>query len=367
MKPSILKKALSYAFIGGILVFASCKKDKLPVIDPQPVGTAGVYVLSEGAFSSAGAPSSLTYYNVATKALDKDYFRTQNGRALGLNANDLEQYGSKMYCVITGTTKANKDSYVEVISIATGKSLKRIPFSDASGGFVPRYVTFYKGKAYVSGYDGYLTRVDTASMNIESRIKVGGAMEQMAVVNGKLYVTNSNQPNFPDANNSSVSVVDLSTFSKLPDIPVSFNPTKIAATSAGDLFVVSKGNYANLLPAFDKLSSITDKSTGSISVSLENAYVFGNRGFVITGYPAYLLKNFNISTGVVGASFVTDATVLSVPYDVKVNPLSGDVYVTDSPFIGDGKTVCFSAEGKYQFDFATGPVPRSPVFNYTYK
>lgn len=355
-------------FAGGILVFASCKKDRLPAVDPQPTGTKGVYVLAEGSFSGGGH-SSLTYYNIGTGVTEKDYFKKQNGIDLGLFANDLKQYGSKMYCVITGTKAATKDSYVEVINIATGKSLRRIPFSDATGGFVPRYITFYKNKAYVSGYDGYITRIDTANMNIESRIKVGGAMEQMAVVNGKLYVTNSDRSyDYPSSNNSSVSVIDLNTFNKVKDIAVTINPIKIAATPSGDLFVATGSVYGSaVVPAFEKLSSITDTKISSASTEVQLVYNYGNTGFVIAGNYPYKVNTFNTSTGVIGNAFITDGTSITLPYDVVVNPLSGEVYVTDATdYTGDGKTFCFGTDGKKKFEFATGTVPRNPVFNYSY-
>jgi hypothetical protein len=370
MNLSLSKKTLSYVFAGAVLALASCKKDRLPAVEPQPTGTKGVYVLCEGAFTQIPGinNSTITYYDLSASSVEKDFFKKQNGISLGTNATDLKQYGSKMYCVITGTAPANKDSYVEVINVATGKSLKRIPFSDADRSFQPRYVTFYKDKAYVSGYDGYITRIDTASMSIESRIKVGGAMEQMAVVNGKLYVTNSAHYQYATDNKASVSVVDLNTFTKVKDIATSVNPIKISATSAGDLFVATASIWGtSITAAFDKLSGVTDTKISSSASEVQMVYTYGSTGFVIAGSYPYQVSNFNTSTGVIGNAFVTDGTAIALPYDVTVNPLSGDVYVTDATdYTGDGKTFCFGADGKKKFQFATGTVPRSPVFNYSY-
>lgn len=367
-------KLALFTLTGVVLALGACKKDKLPPIVPQPNTTTGIYVLCEGLFSSAtgSSNSSITYFDVATSVSQKDYFKTKNSIDLGVNANDLKQYGSKMYCTITGSKPENKDSYVEVISIATGKSLKRIPFSDATKGFLPRYVAFYQGKAYVSGYDGFITKIDTASLNIESRIAVGGALEGLAIVNGKLYVTNSDHPYYPNANNSSVSVVDLSTFTKLKDIPVSFNPTKIAATANGDLFVVTKGKYGNVnfKPSLDKLSSVTDTKVQSLDANLFTLNITGSKGFgIIEGvWPLpNSLKTLNISTGVLGADFVTDGTVVSDYYGVTVNNLDNNVFVADANgYAPEGKLFCFSADGKKIFSFATGALPQSAVFKYAY-
>jgi hypothetical protein len=273
--------------------------------------------------------------------------------------------------VVTGAKDTNKDAYVEVINIATGKSLKRIPFFDDSKDFMPRYIAFYKNKAYVSSYDGYISKIDTTSLTIESRIAVGGALEGLAIVNGKLYVTNSNHVFYPNPNNSSVSVVDLSTFSKKLDINVGLNPTKIAATANGDLFTVVKGNYADVPAQLVKLSSVTDKKVDSFDANLAAIAVANSKGYVIVegNYPnPNLLKTLNIATGAVGSDLVTDGTVVSTYYGVTVNTLSNDVYVGDANgYAPAGKFFCFGADGKKKFEFATGASPQSAVFNYNYK
>lgn len=362
-----IKKWPLFALAAVTLMIGACKKDKMPPVDPQPNTTDGVYVLNEGSFSSGGK-STITYYEIATKTVEQNYFKKQNGIDLGNNASDLKQYGSKMYCVITGIDKASKDSYVEVINIANGKSIKRIPFSDAASGFLPRYITFYKNKAYVSSYDGYISKIDTANLTIESRLKVGGALEQLAIVNGKLYVTNSAHWNHGTDNNSSVSVVDLNGFNKLKDITVGFNPTKISATSKGDLFVISRGNYNDILPSFDKLSSVTDSKVSTSALDVEYLNITSNSGFVIGPYANEFLKTIDTGSGALGANFVTDQTALVLPYRVTVNVLNEEIYIADANGYGSvGKMFCFTKDGKKKFDFTTGMFPQSAVFKYSYK
>lgn len=367
----MMNKLKLFAFAGALLTFSACKKEKLPAIDPQPNATTGVYVLCEGLYSvtTGSSASSITYFDMSTSIPQTDYFKKQNGIELGVNANDLKQYGSKMYCVITGTKPEDKNSYVEVMSIATGKSLKRIPFSDGSKGFLPRTVTFYKNKAYVVGFDGYVSKIDTAGLTIESRIAVGGALDGSTIVNGKLYAANSSHPYYPNPNNSSVSVVDLSTFTKLGDIAVGFNPTRVAATASGDIYVLTKGNYVDIPASLDKISSVTDKKIGSNPVSLEYLNVTGTKGFVIGDYLDPYFKTLNITTGAIETNFVTDPTaVVSTPYGVTVNGLDNNVFVADANNYGtEGKLFCFSLDGKKRFWFATGALPQSAVFKYSYK
>lgn len=353
---------------GTTLFITSCKKDKTPEVDPGPVTTLGVYVLCEGAFGKANN-SSITYYNASTRIADPNYFETKNSMDLGTDATELKAYGSKMYCVVTGAKATSKDAYIEVISIATGKSIKRIPFYDDTNDFSPRHIAFFEGKAYVSGYDGYVSKLDTNTLTILSRLAVGGALEGIAAVNGKLYVANSSQPLYPHANNSSVSVVSIGTFTKTKDIPVSFNPTKVTATSAGDVLVITSGSYAPFVaPAFEKLSSITDTKVQTYDYNLSSLTVSGNNAFAITGDFPPAFKLFNLGATTIGGDFVNDGTVISTFYAVTVNILDNDIFVSDANgYANTGKVFCFGADRKKKFEFNTGEIPQGAVFNYGYQ
>ncbi|MEJ2880772.1 YncE family protein [Pedobacter sp. GR22-6] len=367
MKKSNLNRLALSGLLTTMVFLNACKKDRIKV-DPIPHATAGVYVLCEGAFGQLNN-SSITYYDVTKATVDKDYFRTKNGAGLGTDASDLKQYGSKMYCLVTGSKDVAQDAYIEVINIATGKSIKRIPFYDTSKDFAPRHIAFYQNKAYVTGYDGYVSKIDTASLTVESRILVGGALEGIAIVNGKIFAANSSHPFYVNANNSNVSVVDIASFTKVTDIPVSFNPTKLAATANGDVYVITSGSFSPFVAtAFEKINSLTNTKTQTFTHDLSEIAVNGNSGYVITNdYPAKI-KLLNISTGLLGADFITETTSLNSAYGLTVNPLDHNLFIADATnYVGDGKLFCFDTAGKKKFEFATGTAPKIAVFNYTYK
>lgn len=351
-----------------IFLFDNGEQMKIPFIgDPnaaEPVETVGVYMLCEGLMG--GNNSEITYYNIKTKVTERDYFSKVNGRKLGETANDLKRYGNKMYCVVSGI-QGGKNSYLEVIDVPTGKSLKRIPFFDATSEYMPRYVAFYKNKAYVSGYDGKITRIDTASLKIELRTAVGGALEGLAIANNKLYVTNSDHPIHPAGKKDIVTVVDIPTLTKMYDVEVGYNPVKIATAGNGDLLVVSWGNYANLPAVLTRINSKTDDVVKTYPYSVGPFAVSGNTAFLTLDWGASF-KTLDMTTDVLSAGFVADGTSFSTAYGVTINAQNNDVYLADANgFGGSGKAFCFGSDGKLKFEFATGGLPQHAVFVYSYK
>ena len=360
---------LIICFLGGFmaLTIASCKKDKVNGGDEpealMPKETIGVYMLCEGTMNNNNG--AISYYNVKTGVSEIDYFKKVNGYALGETANDLQRYGSKMYCVVSGI-QGGKNSYLEVIEVATGKSLKRIPFFDAQGEYMPRYVAFNKNKAYVSGYDGKITRVDTATLAIDSRVAVGGALEGLAVVNNKIYVTNSDHPIHPDGKKDVVSVVDLTTFTKTQDIEVIHNPVRIAAAGNGDLLVISWGNYDDIKPGLTRISSTTNKVTGNYEYSAGALAIGGNTAYLSLDWGASI-KPFDVGTGIMGKEIIADDTIIGSIYGITFNPVGNEVYIGDDKnYATEGRAFCYGADGKKKFEFATGPLHQHAVFNYGY-
>ena len=145
------------------LLAASCNRpEPEPEPEPQPEAYAkGMYVLNEGLFQMNN--SSLSYYDFTTGQLTEDIFLDVNHRGLGDVGNDLQRYGSKLYCVV------NNSNIVEVMDFRTAQSLKTINMS----GKQPRRLAFLDGKAYISCFDGDVVRVDTATMEMEATVHTG--------------------------------------------------------------------------------------------------------------------------------------------------------------------------------------------------
>ena len=342
-------------------VFSSCSKDNSISPELREDGP-GLFILSEGLFNANN--SSLTYYNVGANVTVADKFSVRNGRGLGDTGNDIGVYGSKMYIVV------NASNTVEVVDSRSAISLKQIPFVNGATGRQPRYIVFDKNKAYVSSYDGTVAVIDTTSLAIEKYITVGRNPERMAIANGKLYVANSGGLDYPNYDNT-VSVVDLNSLTESKKITVTANPRGVYADQYGDVYILSSGDYASVLPAMAIIDSKTDAVTKAIanfsaagmSINGDNAYITGS--VYDTDFNAVpFVKVFNVKTEIVtNEQFITDQTVIANPYGVNVNPATGDVFVTDAKdYKTNGTVFCFGSNGVKKYSLTTGINPNTVVF-----
>ncbi len=354
-----------------LLVFVACKKErKMAPKEPEIEATQGVYVLCEGLMDMEN--SAISYYDFTTGASEKDIFQRVNGRKLGETANDLKSYGSKMYCVVSGIQQKSK-SFVEVIDIQTGKVLKQVSFNGATGGFLPRYVAFHGGKAYVSRYDGVISRIDTATLMIDKELQLwngstkAGGLEGIAVTNGKLYVTNSDHPYHPGLKNQ-VTVIDLERFAKIKDIPVTFNPVKIAATESGKLIVASWGDFiSGVDPKVTIIDSSSDQVTASYEINAGPLATYQEQVYLVTDWNSQV-KRFSLQNGQL-SELIANGHSLQTIYGVTINPFDQSFVLTDAKgyAASTGAAAIFHSNGIKVADFETAGLPQHAVFKYSYK
>jgi DNA-binding beta-propeller fold protein YncE len=254
---------------------------------------------------------------------------------------------------------------------ATAISIRQISLTaDNGSGRQPRQITFHKNKAYVCSFDGTVVRIDTASLVVEAIVECGRNPDGICVANNKLYVSNSGGLDYETNYANTVSVVDIESFSEIKRITVGINPGKIMADSEGDVYVVSRGNYGDVPYVFQRISSHTDEvvqvfdhlNTLNFTICNDTAYLYsydysGNSWF----------KSFDCKTEqVIQESFISDGTVINIPYGINVNPLNGDVYITDAcNNMVQGDIYCFDKNGKQKFKITdVGLSPNITVFNF---
>lgn len=343
---------------------------------PVETETSGMYILCEGLFNMNN--STLSYYDFTKGEMlsfqdpdkrgnDKtsyDFFKMQNGRKLGDTANDLQRYGSKLWCAI------NVSSQIEVMDINTGKSLKQIPLFDESGiGREPRYFAFYRDKAYVCNFDGTVVRIDTTSLEAEASVKVGRNPDGICVANRKLYVSNSGGLNQENPDNT-VSVIDINTFKELKKIEVRKNLGTILSDVSGNVYVVSREKFNYETNDYDCQLHRIDSETDLVIETYEEPIL----SFTISGHKAYMysynsqqeaVKVMDTRTGqIIDDDFIKDGTSITRIYNIAVNPVNQDVYICDAQnYVINGSVLCFNKDGKHKFTIdAKGINPNSIVF-----
>ena len=326
-------------------LFVACSPGNGGYEDGVGEGIDGVYyVLNSGDWKSNN--SSLTRYG---GSVTQFCFESINGRGLGNTANDIIVYGSKMYIAVAG------ESTIEVAD-TDAKSIRQIK-CDAQ----PRYLAASGGKVYVSYYDGRVARLDTATLDVEAKVKVGRNPEQLAVVGSRLYVANSGGMDYNTelGYDKTVSVVDLQTFTELKKIDVVLNPSVVVAAENG-VYVASYGNYSDIpstLQYIDADDNVTvvEKCNNMTEICMNGGVLYGFFSQYDENWvPAVTYMSYNPLSGSVDSPWIKESE-LPAPY--KVCSAGNYICVTSSDYMNDGDVYFYDADGMLVKKVASGLNP----------
>lgn len=330
-----------------VSILASCKKGK----EPDPViPTQGIYVINQGGFGANN--SGLTYYDYITKTTTSDIFQAVNGTKIGDTGNDVGIYGSKMYLVINGSDR------VTVANAKTAKATAQITIPS------PRFVVFYGKNAFVTSFNGTVSVIDTTTLAITKTITVGRNPEQMAISNAKLYVANSGGLTFGNFDKT-VSVIDLATLTETKKITVIENPVSMAADVYNNIYVLSMGDYVGVAGGLTIISATTDvvKSTPAINLGY-SVPILAQGDYVYFPTADNKIAMFNAKTQTMErANFITDGTVITVPFALAYDDLTRHIFVADAKdYKSNGSMHAFDATGKKVYTVTTGVSPGKIAF-----
>jgi len=358
----------------------ACRKEPSPikeeteVIKPDSASIAkGFYLVNEGNMNMNKA--SLDYMDFSTGIYRRNIYNEVNPevvKGLGDVANDIAVYGNKLYVVVNISNK------IEVMDVKTGKRITQIDILNC------RYITFHKGKAYVSAYlgqvgdpaapQGIVAQIDTATLREEKRTEVGRQPEEMAIVGDKLYVANSGGYS-PKNYERTVAVLDLNSFQVIKKIDVAVNLHRVKADRYGDLYVTSRGDYYDI-PAklfvidtkTDQVKKTFDLGVSNLAIDGDNAYFYSTEFSYVTGENKITYGVLDVKNEVVTEKkFITDGTdgKIMIPYGIAVNPYTKDVFVTDAKdYVSPGTLYCFDAAGNKKYSLTTGDIPAHFAFVY---
>lgn len=343
--------------------FMSCESDDdEPWVEPF-ISTSGIYVLNQGTMGQNDA--GLVYFDGSNDVLTEGIIENRNGGIkLGNTAQDMLIYGSKMYITVT---KSNKIFITDL----KGKILKRANNTDAiisplenNMPLEPHSLVADQGKVYVTLYGGYVARIDTTDLDIETKMAVGKHPEKMTIVKNKLYVANAWDPS------DSISVINLSDFKRESAIKVAVNPDKITSDKNNNIYVLSTGNYGNVKPTLQKI----DPETNAVSIIgtdvATQMTIDGDRLLLIykdptdySGSAVASLQYYDIAKGtVVNKSFVSGDVNLADASNISIDPANGNIYIATTDYVSNGSMYIFKSNGEYIKSFNTKGLNPSGAF-----
>lgn len=372
---------LLFVFCG---IYACQTEDPSTEVDIQNPGgdtdapitpVKGFYLLNEGNMGMNKA--SLDFMDFETGSYKSNVFSQANPTlvgGLGDVGNAIGIYGSKLYVVVNASSK------IEVLDVKTGKRIKKIDIDNG------RYITFHKGKAYVSSYlgsignsnasNGIVAEIDTTSLSITRRVDVGRQPEELVAYNDKIYVANSGGYSPPDYE-STVSVIDINSFTETKRIEVGINLHRLKIDSEGDLYVTSRGDYYETPSKLLVVDTETETVKKSFEIGVSNLTIQNDIAYMYNTEFSYITGDYNISylmfdtktEEFLDKSFISDANkkLIKMPYGIAVHPETGDVFVTDAKdYVTPGDLYCFTPEGELKWDVPvqTGDIPAHIVFKY---
>jgi hypothetical protein len=342
-------RLIKLLFIFFILV--GCKKKEVESNDvPISMLKNGFLVLNEGLFNLNNA--TISFVNLSNNTISDDIFSQKNGRKLGDTGNDMQRYGAKLYVVV------NVSSTLEVLDAITGVSIKQVSMQAQGVAKQPRNIAFYQGKAFISCFDGYVDVLDTATLQIEKRIKVGKNPENMLVISNRLYVSNSG--GLTADLDSTISVVDCSSLAEISKIVVGKNPGKLIAQNDSTLYVHIRGNYSSI-PSLLKsvhIGNVTKQTTHLVDImgveKMEGKLVI---------YTTNSVSLFDMKTQIIeNPSFLSLSDIITL-YRIQYVPQLKQLIVFDAnTYTNSGYIHQYTNTGKFIQKFHIGLNPNSLIY-----
>ena len=334
----------------------------------------GLYILNEGNMGAnrctldyldlSGTDSTIHYY--------RNIYAERNPstvKELGDVGNDIGIYGSKLWIVVNCSNK------VEVCEARSTRRLGQVNIDNC------RYLAFDGGFAYVSSYAGPVQvaencplgrvyKVDTLTMQKVDSVVVGYQPEEMAIVDGKLYVANSGGYRVPLYDNR-IMVIDLTTFQVIKEIEVDVNLHRLLADSYGQLWVSTRGNYFDVSPALYCLKD--DKVVARLEIPISSMTIAGDSLYYIGTTFSYVDGGYKKDFGIVDVALQRCSVVvtfeapeiknITLPYGIIVNPHDRDFYILDAKnYVSSGEMLHFDADGHFLWRVSTGDIPSRGVF-----
>ena len=318
------------------------------------------YVINQGNMYD-NISGSLDFIS-STNEYRSGVFKGTNGVSLGDGPQRGIAYGTKVYIPIYGS------NCVWVIDKTSCRALKQIATNS------PEAVCAAEGYVFVSNNDGYVSRIDTAALDIDRHVAVGPNPVGMAATGGKVYVAISDGYN--DANNYAngkrLAVVGAKDGLHETDIACGLNPTQVAADTEGNLFVLCMGNYADVPSTVQKISADTRELSTVAPASL--MALRGTTLYLINGQTDWATGSFSMTATTYNTltaqpqqtALFSESENPAYPTSIDIHPATGDIFICSDPsamgYSQPGYVYRYDTTGKLQTRHNAGVHPFGVVF-----
>ena len=336
---------LKYLLLGFSVI--SCVK-----LNPEEVntnitlnGNGLVLIGNEGNFQNGNA--SLSSYNINTQQTTSNIYQAINQEVIGDVLHSIYHSDHLLYLVVNNSGKViaiDDESLEKKMEIRNLISPRKIIKVDNS--------KFYISDLYASevtvynNYDGAV-----------GKIPVDGWCEDIIIQNGKAYISN--------ITNNQLYVVNTSNDNIFDSISVGSNPISIKEDSRGNIWVLCQGNLTNNEnPSISIIETNTNLILKSFSLTNNFSYPSSLEIDIQTNQIYFINKHIykiqNLDDTVANEIWFNNNNNY---YNLKINPYTKDVYVTDAKdYVQNGTLYIIDSIGKFVEEIATGIIPKSIVF-----
>lgn len=330
-----------------LVIFSSCIKEN---VDSGSFLTGnGVFVINEGNFM--GGNGSLSFYSYDSAKIYNDLFLNVNGRPLGDVPNSMAISGERIYIVVNNSGK------IEVVDKNTLESVKTI-----TGLKAPRQISIISSsKAYVSSmYSDSVTVLDLSDNSISGYINLRRTSEAISVLRNRAYIANW-------IGGKEVIVINTDNNTVIDSIEVAVEPESMVIDKDKTLWVLCNGgwmreNFAQLIAISTSTNDIEKKLIFPSKLSSPSCLQIDG-----TGSTLYYLES-GVRKMKTDASFVSSSAAFITEtghyfYKMAVNPLNGDVLVTDAvDYQQKGHLLIYNSNGTLKSDERTDIIPGMMYF-----
>lgn len=349
-------RKLIIVFSAALALF-SCKKEKPPVESDGNELKNGFLVLNEGLFQLNN--SGMSWVDLTTGSVNHHVFEERTGRQLGDTGNDMLIYGGKLY-VVTSVS-----STLEILDAKTLKSIKQLSVVENNTAQQPQNITALNGEIYFSTFGGKVWCVDTATLEVKSKIQVGSNPDKITNDGQYVYVSNSGGLNYPDYD-STVSVINPFTKTEVKKITVAANPGEIVVGPDQNLYVITRGNYSETPSALHRINKQTLEKDMTYPVKALYLINFNSTELVVAYYNSsdnIELAKFDVVQQQLKDNNFINVSGVTTFYGIQYSSAKKQFYVKDAnSYTNSGTLRIYNGSGTFLTSFTVGLNPNKIIY-----